>query len=284
MIIFGGNNPATNTTEIIDFSAATPKWAYGPNMSQPRIEMNGTMLPNGKILALGGSLKDEDTSTASLQADLYDTATNTMSAAGSEAYARVYHSVSLLMPDGTVWVAGGNPMRGTYEQHVEVYTPPYLYNSSGDLATRPTITSVSNSVIGYGSSFTVTTPDAANISSVVLMKNGSVTHAFDMDQRMVGLNFTKGSGVLTVTGPPNGNIAPPGWYMLFLLNSSGVPAVAKFVQVSLTPTDTAPKGTITSPTSDITIAPGPIGDFCGNRHGHDFRVFVVLPRGFAGDE
>src|SRR3984957_11190050 len=263
VIIFGGGNPSTATTEIIDLSASTPAWVYGPSMSQPRIEMNATMLPNGQILTVGGSLNDEDTSTASLQADLYNTATNSMSSAGSNSFPRLYHSVALLLPDATVWGAGGNPSRGSYEQHVEIYTPPYLYNSSGSLATRPSITSVTPGVIGYSSSFQVQTPDAANIASVVILKDGSVTHAFNMDQRLVGLSFTAGSGVLNLTGPPNGNTAPPGYYMIFLINTSGVPSVAKFVQISKTATDTPPKGTITSPAADIVIAPGQSVTFSG---------------------
>ena len=256
VIILGGGNPSTNTTEIIDLSAATPKWVNGPNMSQPRIEMNATLLPNGKILALGGSLNDEDTTTASLNADLYDPATNTFSSAGALVYARLYHSVSLLLPDATVWVAGGNPQRGTYEPHMEVYTPQYLLNADGTPATRPAISGTSSSVIGYGGGFQVQTPDAASIANVVLMRNGAVTHAFDMDQRYVGLSFTAGSGVLNVTGPPNGNIAPPGYYMLFILNSAGVPSVATMLQVSLAANDTPPTGTITSPASDVTISAG----------------------------
>ena len=256
VMIFGGGNPATSSTEIIDLSAATPAWANGPPMSNPRIEMNATMLPNGKILALGGSQFDEDVNTASLGADLYDTATNTMISAGSNSFPHLYHSVSLLLPDGTVWVAGGNPQRGSYETHVEVYSPPYLFNSNGSLAARPTITSVTPAVVGYGANFTVQTPDAATIASVVLMKNGSPTHAFDMDQRMVALNFTTGAGALTITAPPNGNIAPPGYYMLFLLNGAGVPSIAKFVQISSTPASAPPTGTITNPTGNAFIAPG----------------------------
>jgi hypothetical protein len=256
VIILGGGNPSTNTTEIIDLSAATPKWVTGPNMSQPRIEMNATLLPNGKILALGGSLNDEDTATASLNADLYDPASNTFSSAGALVYARLYHSVSLLMPDATVWVAGGNPQRGTYESHMEVYTPQYLLNADGTPATRPAITGTSSSVIGYSGGFQVQTPDAASISTVVLMRNGAVTHAFDMDQRYVGLSFTAGAGVLNVTGPPNGNIAPPGYYMLFILNSAGVPSVATMLQLSLAANDTPPTGTITSPASDVSISAG----------------------------
>jgi Domain of unknown function (DUF1929)/Legume lectin domain/PKD domain/Glyoxal oxidase N-terminus/Quinohemoprotein amine dehydrogenase, alpha subunit domain III len=265
VIIFGGGNPSTATTEIIDLSAATPAWTYGPSMSAPRIEMNATILPNGRVLTVGGSLNDEDTNTASLNADLYDPVANTISSAGANAVPRLYHSVALLLPDATVWVAGGNPTRGTYDPTVEIYSPAYLFNPDGTPATRPAITTVTPSVIGYGSSFQVQTPDAANIASVVLMKDGAVTHAFDMDQRQVGLTFTVGSGALTVTGPPNGNIAPPGYYMLFLINNAGVPSIAKFVQVSTAPTDVPPTGTITSPaTPTIAINQGQSVTFAGS--------------------
>lgn len=231
VMILGGGNPATSSTEIIDLGATTPAWQYGPNMSQPRIEMNALILPTGSILALGGSLNNEDVSTASLNADLYNPTTNTFSSAGAGAFPRLYHSVALLLPDATIWVAGSNPVQGSYENHMEIYQPAYLFNSNGTMATRPSITSAPSS-ISYGSSFTVTTPDAANIASVVLIRNGTVTHAFGMDQREVVLTFTASDGSLTVTAPPNGNIAPPGYYMLFLLNSSGVPSVAPFVQMT----------------------------------------------------
>jgi hypothetical protein len=267
VMIMGGGNPSTNTTEIIDLSATSPKWVTGPNMSQPRIEMNATILPSGQVLALGGSLNDEDTSTASLAADLYnpnpDPTKSTFSPAGSEVYARLYHSVSLLLPDATVWVAGGNPQRGNYESHLEIYSPPYLFNPDGTPATRPTITSISSSVIGYGGAFQVQTLDAANISSVVLIRNGAVTHAFDMDQRLVGLAFTPGNGVLNITGPPNSNIAPPGYYMLFILNNAGVPSIAAMVQVSAAASDIPPTGTITSPASNVTISAGQSVSYSG---------------------
>src|SRR5207249_3304544 len=231
-----------------------------------------TILPNGRVLAIGGSLIDADTSTASLHADLYGPGSNTFGPAGAEVYARLYHSVSLLLPDGTVWVAGGNPQRGTYELHMEIYSPAYLLNPDGSPATRPTITGTFSSVIGYGSAFQVQTPDAANISNVVLMRNGAVTHAFDMDQRYVGLSFTAGTGVLNVTGPPNGNVAPPGYYMLFILNSSGVPSVAQFVQLPPAPADQPPTGTITSPASDVTITAGQSVFFAGSGSDPDGTV------------
>src|SRR5712692_7522949 len=274
VMIFGGGSPATATTEVIDLSASSPTWQSGPAMSQPRIEMNAVILPNGKVLALGGSTNDEDASTASLNADLFDPSTNpiTLSSAGANGYARLYHSGALLLPDATVWVAGGNPARGTYEQNMEIYSPAYLFASNGSPATRPTITTVAPVVIGYGSSFQVQTPNAANIASVVLVRPGSPTHAFDMDQRLVALSFTVGSGVLNVTGPPNGNIAPPGYYMLFILNTAGVPSVATFVQVSPAATDQPPTGTITSPGSNQTIGVGQSAYFSGTGSDTDGTV------------
>jgi len=266
VMIMGGGSPATNTTELIDLSAASPKWVYGPNMSEARIEMNATILPNGKVIALGGSVNDEDTTTASFNADLYDPGTNTFNSpnsAGQNAYPRLYHSNSLLLPDATVMFFGGNPARGTYEPHIEIYSPAYLFNPDGSLATRPSITSVPSTGIGYGATFQVQTPDAANISSVALIRPGAPTHAFDMEQRLVNLVFTAGSGVLNVTMPSSSNVAPPGYYLLFLSNSAGVPSVAQFVQLTSAAGDIPPTGTITSPAGNVTVTAGQSVYFSG---------------------
>ena len=258
VMILGGGDPATETTEIIDLSVDNPAWQWSDSMSQPRIQMNAVILPNGNVLALGGSAYNEDVTTASLTADLFDPGTGTFSSAGAGAYPRLYHSVALLLPDATVWVAGGNPSRGTYEQHMEIYSPAYLFTTDADgntiPATQPTITSVTPPQgIGYGGSFQVQTPNAADIASVVLVRPGSVTHAFDMDQRLVGLSFTAGDGLLNVNGPANGNIAPPGYYMLFILNTAGVPSVATFVQVSPAPTARAPAGMTADSASESAV-------------------------------
>jgi hypothetical protein len=143
----------------------------------------------------------------------------------------------MLLPDGTVFLAGGNPHQGVFENHIEIYKPAYLFNLDGTPATRPVISSVPASV-AYGSSFTVQTA-SADIASIVLMKAGSVTHSFDMDQRFVGLTFTAASGGYSANVPNNSNLLPPGYYMLFLVNKAGVPSVAKFVQVSGTVTAVA---------------------------------------------
>ena len=193
ILILGGDSPATATTETIDMGSPNPVWQLGPSMSQPRVEMNAVILPTGKVLAVGGSGNDEDANTESLNADLYDPATNTFSSAGMNSYARLYHSVALLLPDATVWVAGGNPMRGTYEPHMEIYQPAYLFQSDGTSATRPSITNVPTSIT-YGSPFTVQTPRCGQYRVGGAVRNGTVTHAFGMDQRMVGMSFTTGRG------------------------------------------------------------------------------------------
>ena len=294
VMIMGGANPATATTELIDLSASSPKWVNGPSMSHPRIEMSAVMLPTGKVLALGGSTNDEDSGTAALNADLYDPnagANGSFSAAGTSNHARLYHSVALLLPDATVWVAGSNPSRGNYEPSMEIYSPAYLFttNGSGQVipATRPSIASVSSSTMNYASAFQVQTPDAASIASVVLVKTGADTHAFNMDQRLVGLSFTAGSGVLNITGPPNSNIAPPGYYMLFLVNSSGVPSVARFVQLPVTGSLQPPTGSITSPAGNVTIGAGQSVTFAGtgtdpNPNGSITGYSWVFPGGTPG--
>ena len=284
VMIFGGGNPATATTEIIDLSAATPQWQFGPSMSQPRIQMNATILPNGKVLATGGSRNDEDALTASLNADLYDPDTNTFSPAGANAFPRLYHSNSLLLPDATVLLMGGNPQRGSYERRLEIYSPAYLFDGDGTPALRPSITGTPGTV-NYNLQFDVSTPDAATIGSVVLVRPGTPTHAFDMEQRLVGLSFTAGSGVLHVTAPPNGNIAPPGYYMLFVLNNSGVPSVARFVRLVAGVPNQAPVATITSPASNVTVNPGGSVSFSGTGTDSDGSISAyswAFPGGVPG--
>src|SRR5262245_19380345 len=262
---FGGSNPATDTTEIIDLSAVSPSWTPGPNMSTGRIQMNAIILPNGTVLAAGGSVNNESPNPASRHADLYDPVSNDFSSGGTASYSRLYHSVALLLPDATVMSMGSNPgPRGNYEPAIEIYTPAYLFDSSDQLipaANRPNITGITPGVIGYNAPFSVTYTSTSAISSAVLVRPGSTTHTFDMDQRLIGLCGPSpqppcnGSGTVNLTSPPNGNIAPPGYYMLFLLDSTGVPSVAQFIQLSPYAA-TPPNGEITTPTSDITIPAG----------------------------
>jgi hypothetical protein len=224
----GNSVVSTNTTELIDMSNTTPMWVAGPAMSRPRTEMNAVLLPNGKVLAVGGSANDEDGSTASLTADLYDPTTNSFSSAAPNIHPHLYHSTAVLLPDATVVLSGGNPQQGVFEPHIEIYQPAYLFNADGSLASRPSLTGAP-ATVGYGTSFTVASN--GSIAGAVLIRAGAATHAFDMSQRAVGLSFTVNGQTLTLAGPPNGNVAPPGVYLLFLVNSNGVPSVGQFVTV-----------------------------------------------------
>ncbi len=232
VMILGGASPmATETTELIDLSLANPKWSQGPRMAKARVQLNATLLPDGKVLVSGGSEKDETAATAVKQAELYDPVTNAIRPAATMAVPRLYHSNALLLPDATVVALGGNPQRKVHQAEVEVYSPPYLFKADGSPAPRPAITSVPRRAVAYGASFTVGTAAPSSIRSVVLIRPGAVTHSFDMEQRLVGLSFTAGTGGLTVKAPANGNLAPPGYYLLFLVNSQGVPSVARFVRL-----------------------------------------------------
>jgi hypothetical protein len=253
MIMGGDVDNSTDTTELIDLGPCTPTcatntpaWKWGPKMSQRRVRNNAILLPDGKVLAIGGSLIDVEAgtwsqavATASLNADLYDPATNTFSSAGVNAYPHLDHSVALLLPDATVWFAGsqgpaaapGQPV--TFEHHMEIYQPAYLFNTDGSLATRPVISSAP-STMQYGAQYTIeTSVSGLDIASAVLVRPGATTHSFNTDQRMVGLVYTPTATGITLTAPPNGNIAPPGYYMLFVVDTAGVPSVAAFVKVGL---------------------------------------------------
>jgi hypothetical protein len=258
---FGGGSPARSSTEIIDFSISPLAWQPGPPMSTARIQMNAVLLPDGTVLAEGGSVNNQSPDAPGRQADLYDPSSNTFSPAGTASFSRLYHSTALLLPDATVASLGSNPdERGSYQPAIEIYRPTYLFDVNDQPANRPSITGVSPSeTLRYGDTAQVSYTSASPIASAVLVRPGSSTHAFDMEQRLVILCSTStvpcsGSGTpLSVTMPPDGNVAPPGWYMLFLVDAAGVPSIAAFVQ--LTPYTGSPlRGTIVAPAGDVEIA------------------------------
>ncbi len=223
VLIIGGGSPATATVEEIDLSQPSPTWVARAPMAWPRRQLNATLLPDGKVLVTGGSSgADFDDETLPVKVpELYDPDTNTWTKLNPAVDYRGYHATALLLPDGRVLTGGGRNQRTT-----EIFSPPYLKQDGG----RPTIQETP-AVITPGTNFLVQTPDAAQVAKVTLLALGSVTHAFDQHQRFLKLPFTQASGGLQVTAPVNNLAAPPGYYMLFILDGRGVPSVGRIVKV-----------------------------------------------------
>ena len=222
---YAGNSAAT--AYVLDMNQPSPAWRQVAPMAFPRSFHNSTILPDGNVLITGGgtALDGYDVSKAILDAEIWNSTTETFQTVARAAIPRLYHATALLLPDGRVLMAGsGNDGPAVNQTRAELYSPPYLFKGA-----RPTI-SDAPAVIQYGASFTVQTPDAASIASVALIRPGAVTHSFDEDQRFLSLSFTAGAGSLNIQAPANANLAPPGYYMLFLVNSNGVPSIARFMR------------------------------------------------------
>lgn len=221
-----GQGATTGSVEIIDTAAAHPAWTYVNSMLYPRMNANLVILADGKVLAIGGGGGGGRYANPVLSSELYDPATGQWTLMATQQAPRTYHSSAGLLPDGRVLSAGaddGGPLQASYE----IYSPPYMFSG-----TRPVITSAPKSVL-YNKQFTIKTPDAASITRVALIRSAVTTHANAMDQRYVDLSFQVGAGQIKAKSPLNGNYAPPGYYLLVIVNSSGIPSVMPFVQLSL---------------------------------------------------
>jgi len=232
LIMGGGSNPVQSSAEIIDLNQATPAWSAVGSMANARRQMNATILPDGKVLVTGGTNNASNEAAGAIYAaEMWNPGTGNFSTMASAQTPRLYHSTAILLPDGRVISAGGG-RPGTEYKNAEIYSPPYLFTAGGGAATRPTIDSHLSKSVRPGQTIFVTTPDAANISDVTLIALSSVTHTRNMNQRFNRLSFTQGMGGLNVTLPSSSNSCPPGIYMLFILNSNGVPSVAQFINVN----------------------------------------------------
>jgi Domain of unknown function (DUF1929) len=242
MIIGGGIGDegiidATAAVDIIDLKVPHPQFQPARPMNLPRTHVNATLLPDRTVLVTGGGLARESRLTPTLQSEIYDPGTNTWTLVASSKVPRLYHSVALLLPDGRVVVAGGNPAQGHHvewghdpeneEMRLDVYSPPYLFKGP-----RPVITAAPEEW-HYGQIVDVSSPQAGGIRWASLIRNGVTTHSFNNGQRLVDLPIAaQGGGTFKATVTDEPNLAPPGWYMLFIVNQQGVPSVAKWVHLT----------------------------------------------------
>jgi hypothetical protein len=155
-----------------------------------------------------------------------------------------------LLPNGDVLALGSNPVNvgtGTegFQTAISIYEPPYMFQGE-----RPVLESIDGQVNrlrdnvndtaqwAYGSEHTLAyTSKSSEVTSAVLIRPAAVTHSSDPNQREValpikGLSGPRGAGQSLEVGlTANPNLAPPGYYMVFLVNAAGVPSEAQWVHV-----------------------------------------------------
>jgi Domain of unknown function (DUF1929) len=227
------DDPATNTVELLDLGAASPAWRYVAAMHHPRVLCDGVLLPDASVLVVGGSStgKSDVGVDPVLPAEVYDPSNNSWTELAPINCPHMYHSTAVLLPDGRVMRGGkdGQFQRDPYkyfEHRLELFSPPYLFAGP-----RPEISSAP-AAGSYGQDITIDSPTAGDIARVALIRLGAVTHSFHMDQRYVGLTITAANPTqLSATLPPNSQVAPPGAYMLLLVNTAGIPSVASIIAI-----------------------------------------------------
>ena len=238
--LVAGGGASSSDARVIDTNGATPQVSATAPMAFGRRQHNLTLLADGSVLATGGNSTGAsliDMNGGVFNAERWDPATGQWTTLAAQAVTRQYHSTALLLPDGRVLSSGGG-ICGTCDQvgylakNAELFTPPYLFkhDGSGELAPRPEI-ATAPATVSHGASFPITSPNAASIAKVGLIRLGSQTHSVEMEARYLPLTFTTSGDTLTASVPANMNTAVPGYYMLFIVDSNGVPSVAKMVVV-----------------------------------------------------
>ncbi|MER5309172.1 kelch motif-containing protein [Streptomyces sp. NPDC002773] len=242
MVLGGGgvgeSSKSTARTSIIDLSKDSPVFTDGPSLPQGTRYLSSVLLPDDTVFTTGGSEDYRGRSGSDiLKAQFYDPKANAFAEAAEPTVGRNYHSEALLLPDGRVATFGSDPLfddkdntrLGTFEQRIEVFTPPYLHKAGDD---RPVLGAGSRELDRNGRA-TFRTEDADRIVKARLMRPSAVTHTTDVEQRSVELKLTKakdGSSI-TVDVPKDRTLVPPGWYMLFVTDAKGIPSEAKWIQV-----------------------------------------------------
>lgn len=222
----------SNEASLIDIRGAAPAVTPAAPMALGRHWANATVLADGRVFVAGGSkVKNSRNGPVTYQSELYDPASGTWSAGAVAARMRLYHATSLLLPDATVLTAGGGAPGPQLNLNAEIYYPPYLFDAAGNRAARPRITSAPMA-LRAGALLEVSSPDTASIARMTLVKTGSVTHSFDMDQRFIDLPMSRSEEAVRAWLPASSALTPPGNYMVFLINQDGVPSEAAMLRIT----------------------------------------------------
>ena len=222
-------------TELQDPSVQVAGRGSGGGMNYPRVYHTSVVLPDGKVFTAGGQAwgKPFDENTVQFYPELYNPETDTFEVMNGHNIARVYHSISMLLPDATVLNGGGGLCGNCSANHydAQIFTPPYLLTSTGELRKRPSILSA-DAKVSVGQVLTFKTD--SHIGSAALVRQGTTTHTVNTDQRRVPLDVVAHEGhIFTAQLPADSGILLPGWYMLFALDGNGTPSEAPMVKVEL---------------------------------------------------
>lgn len=264
ILMAGGN---TNDAVTIDVTGHDPVVTPITPPSSRRDWVNGTLLPDGKVLLTGGSGGHNTLDAVNYWAEIWDPATGQWHFGSGGAVPRLYHSTALLMPDGRVLVAGGGAPGPVLNMNAEIYTPGYLVAADGSMPDRPTITvAPDNTAPGQVLSFQVADP--SEVARVTLVKAGSVTHSLNVEQRFVELGFTTNGRRVDAGIPANSAVVTPGYYLLTVLDADGIPSESKMVRIapgaapSVTPVGPPPASISEAP---ATVYPTPVAPAPGAR-------------------
>ncbi|MCU1645208.1 MAG: hypothetical protein JWN03_5483 [Nocardia sp.] len=220
-----GPGTASADTQIVDLTAATPVYKPGPSMEFARMHLSAVLLPDRTVLVAGGSAMEEMADMVPPHAEILDAGATAWIPTAPERVARLYHSVAMLMPDGKVLTAGSNPLRKTEELRIEMFWPPYLFRGR-----RPEL-ELAAGTVGYGGTLTATTDGTPREAS--LMHPSSCTHSCDNNQRLIDLPFTvTAPGTLSLTMPSGPGLAPPGWYLVVVVDMNGIPSLGRWVRLT----------------------------------------------------
>jgi len=233
---FGGNSGSgarpVKTVEKINYSDPAPRWHPLDDLILPANQNNAVVLPDGKLLVVGGRAAGVST----LHYQLFDPDDGSRTDLIESPVPRYDHSTALLMPNGGVWVMGGNRVElieglGADDNLavpvMEFYRPPYFFKGP-----RPVIAKAP-SALHYGGTFTLSVA-GGEVGSIAILRTGPITHNWTWDNRYVQLPFeTRPHGHLRVTAPPLPGLAIAGDYLLFVVNKDGVPSEGTHVRLTL---------------------------------------------------
>jgi hypothetical protein len=225
-------NDVTTGLWTVDLSQSTPVVTKVGTLPSERAWANMAVMADGKVLITGGSGTNNSDVDATKSAVIWDPVNNSLTTDTSETNPRLYHSTSLLLPDGSIISLGGGAPGPKNYLDGQVYKPSYLFDANGNPAVRPVIVDAPD-MVKPGQSFTITVDNADAISALKFIRNGAVTHSLNMDTRSVDVTFEKvNATTLKVSLPDNAALVTAGNWMLFAWNKAGVPSVAPIIAVA----------------------------------------------------